>query len=148
MVAEISQCFLGDTCQSKDKAIFSPNFRRSMRETGFTCLKSSPSCKATVWQQHRAAAQPTLSYPECVYIYIYLSPLIFPISLILGCGQCRALGPGLVIWIFPARFGKTSWDAFELVFARIYSIFSGICNPQKKKRSGRLFPTKRRLFAT
>jgi hypothetical protein len=39
MVAEISQCFLGDKCQSKDKAIFSPNFRRSMRETGFTCLK-------------------------------------------------------------------------------------------------------------
>jgi hypothetical protein len=56
--------------------------------------------------------------------------------LILGCGQCRALGPGLVIWIFPARIGKTSWDAFELVFARIYSIFSGICNPQRKNEAG------------
>ena len=73
-----------------------------MGETGFTCLKDFAKLqrnRLTTTQGRRTAHTSCL---ECMYIYIYISL----VSYIFDCGQCRALGPGMVIWISPTRMGK------------------------------------------
>ena len=96
----VSQCFLGEICQSKDKAIFSPNSFRSMDETGFTGLKTSP----------KAVAQPTLSCLECISIYISLVSHIFDFGL-------WPIRPRHGYFDLSRKKRKTGWNAFELGFA-------------------------------
>ena len=129
---------------------------------GLLVWKTSPSCKATVWQGSSTAHTYFLTWNVyiCIYIYMYIiyiyiififSFLYHPISLILGCGQCRALGPDMVIWISPARMGKL----FELGFAGIYNVFFWKFVILKRKKPERAtFPDQtatfrdRRLYPT
>ena len=90
-----------------------------MGETGFTVIlacKASPSCKATVWQQHTAVAQPTLSYLE-----LSLVSYIFDF----GFWPMQGIKPRHGHLDLSRKKGKTSWNAFELGFAGITVSFSG-----------------------
>ena len=65
MVAEISvfQAKYANHCQSKDKAIFSPNSLRSMGQTGFFCVPKTQI--ATVWQRSKLVRSVSVSgFPD------------------------------------------------------------------------------------
>ena len=114
---------------------FHQNPLRSMGESGFTCLKDIAKLQRNRLTTTQGSSTVHTFLPE---MYISL------VSYIFDCGQCRALGPGMVIWISPARRGKL------VGMLEICNVFFWKCvnHKQKKKLSGRLFPTQRRIFGT
>ena len=95
---------------------FHQNPLRSMGESGFTCLKDIAKLQRNRLTTTQGSSTVHTFLPE---MYISL------VSYIFDCGQCRALGPGMVIWISPARRGKLVGMPFNCILLEFAMSFSG-----------------------
>ena len=132
MVAKKPQCFQGLNMPIRRPGNLFTTFPQIYeRKWVHLFERFCQNCTATVWQQHQGSST---AHTFLYGMYTSLVSYIFIYLRFLGCGQCRAFDPGMVVSISASRMGRLVVILLNLFCWQLHFCFSWKCVTFKNQK--------------